>query len=85
MSATALFDMLVCHSVQVMTILNRIHSDHKTAISFALSKQKRKMKGRVPVVAQQKRTLLVSMKMQVQCPALLSGLTIQHCHELWCR
>ena len=31
------------------------------------------------------RTQLVSMKMRVLSPALLSGLRIQHCHELQCR
>ena len=32
-----------------------------------------------------KYTRLVSMITQVQPLALLSGLRIQHCHELWCR
>ena len=27
----------------------------------------------------------VSMRLWVQSPALLIGLRIQHCHELWCR
>ena len=31
------------------------------------------------------RTQLVSMRMQVRSPALLSGLKIWRCHELWCR
>ena len=31
------------------------------------------------------RTQLVSMRMWVQSPALLSGLRICHCCELWCR
>ena len=39
----------------------------------------------VPVVAQQKRMQLVSMKMQDRSLALLSGLRIQHSCELWCR
>ena len=39
----------------------------------------------VPIVAQQKRIQLVSMRMWIQSLALLSGLGIQHCHELWCR
>ena len=38
----------------------------------------------VPIVAQQKQTRLVSMRMQVQYLALLSGLRIWHCCELWC-
>ena len=37
----------------------------------------------VPVVAQWKQTRLVSMRMRVQSLALLSGLGIWHCHELW--
>ena len=39
----------------------------------------------VPVAAQQKRIRLVSMRMQVQSLASLSGLRIWHCHKLWCR
>ena len=39
----------------------------------------------VPVVAQQKRIHPGTMKLQVQSPALLSGLGIQPCCELWCR
>jgi len=39
----------------------------------------------VPVVAQQKQTQLVSMRMQVRSLASLSGLRIQCCHELWYR
>ena len=39
----------------------------------------------VPTVAQQKRTQLVSMRMQVRSLASISGLGIHHCCELWCR
>ena len=39
----------------------------------------------VPVVAQQKRIQLVSMRMQVRNLASLSGLRIWHFRELWCR
>ena len=40
----------------------------------------------VPVVAQWKQTGLASiLEDVVQSLALLSGLRIQHCHELWCR
>ena len=39
----------------------------------------------VPVVAQWKQIRLLSMRMRVQSLALLSGLRIQHCCELWCR
>ena len=39
----------------------------------------------VPIMAQQKQIGLVSMRMQVQSLALLGGLRIQHCRELWCR
>ena len=39
----------------------------------------------VPIVAQQKRTQLVSMRMQVQSLVSLSGSGICHCCELWCR
>ena len=39
----------------------------------------------VPIVAQQKQIGPVSMRMQVQAPAWLIGLRIQHWLELWCR
>ena len=39
----------------------------------------------VPIVAQQRRIWLASMRTQVQSLALLSGLRIPRCHELWCR
>ena len=39
----------------------------------------------VPVVAQQKQIRLGTMRLRVPCLALLSGLRIQHCRELWCR
>ena len=40
---------------------------------------------RVPIVAQWKQTGLISMRMQLWSLASLSGLRIQHCHELGCR
>ena len=39
----------------------------------------------VPVVAQWKRIQLGTMRLRVQSLALLSGLRIQRCRELWCR
>ena len=39
----------------------------------------------VPIMAQRKRIWLVSIRMQVQSLASLSGLRLQHCPELWCR
>ena len=41
--------------------------------------------GGVLVEAQQKRIRLVSVRMWVRSPALLSRLGIRHCRELWCR
>ena len=43
---------------------------------------KRREQG-IPVVAQQ--IWLGTMRLQVQSMALLGGLRIQRCHELWCR
>ena len=40
--------------------------------------------GGVPVMAQQKQIQLGTMKLRVRSLALLSGLWIWHCHELWC-
>ena len=39
----------------------------------------------VPIVAQRKRVPLGTVKLQVQSLALLRGLRIQRCCELWCR
>ena len=39
----------------------------------------------VPVVVQQKRIRLGTMRLQVQSLVLLSGLRMWRCHELWCR
>ena len=39
----------------------------------------------VPIVAQRKQIRLGTMGLQVLSLALLSGLRIRHCHELWCR
>ena len=39
----------------------------------------------VPVVAQQKRIQLETMKLRVQSLASLRGLRSQRCRELWCR
>ena len=41
--------------------------------------------GGVPVVVQWKGIRLGTMRLQVRSLALLSGLRIWHCHELWCR
>ena len=46
-------------------------------------KSKRNETG-VPVMAQQKRIWLVTMRTQVWSLASVSGLRIPHCHELWC-
>ena len=39
----------------------------------------------VPIMDQQKRIQLGTMRLQVRSLALISGLRIWHCHELWCR
>ena len=36
-------------------------------------------------MAQRKQIGLASIRTQVRSLASLSGLRIQHCHELWCR
>ena len=54
--------------------------------SFQEKQSKRKQREwEVPIMAQQKRIQLVSMRMKVQSLAVLSGLRIYHCHELSCR
>ena len=42
-------------------------------------------RSRVPIMAQQKQILLGARRLQVQSLALLSGLWIRHCCELWHR
>ena len=39
----------------------------------------------ISVMAQQKRIWLAPVRMQVRSLALLSGLRIRHCRELWCK
>ena len=39
----------------------------------------------VPIVAQQKRIQIGTMRLWVPYLALLSGLRIRYCHELWCK
>ena len=39
----------------------------------------------IPVVAQWKQIRLGTVRLQLQPLALLRGLRIRHCHELWCR
>ena len=67
----------------------------KTALSYGLLGQNinvclysciiENVIGGVPLVAQWKQIQLVTMRFQVQSLALLSGLRIQRCCELWCR
>ena len=47
-------------------------------------KQECEYKG-IPVQVQWKQIRLVSVRMLVQSLALLSGLRIWRCHQLWCR
>jgi len=63
-----------------------IQGDIKKNILVILLSEKlgTKEKG-VLVMAQGKRISLVSMRTQVRSLALLSGLRVQHCHELCCR
>ena len=63
------------------------HFQIKTRVSFqALAEGpfKNILRG-VPIVAQRKCIWLASMRTQVRSLALLSGLRIRHCQELWCR
>ena len=45
----------------------------------------KKGKRGVPVVAQWLTNLTRTMRLRVRSLPLLSGLTIRHCRELWCR
>jgi len=46
---------------------------------------KKKIFVRVSIMVQWKQIWLGTMRLQVWSLALLSGLRIGHCHELWCR
>ena len=66
---------------------NRPFSKEDTQMA---SKHRKKMfnishLGDVPVVAQRKRIWLASLRTKVRSLALLGGLRIWHCCELWCR
>ena len=73
------------------THLNTIKAIHdKSTVNIILNSEKLKSfllrlgtRG-VPIVAQQKQTQLVPMRMRVQSLASLSELRIWLCHELWC-
>ena len=44
-----------------------------------------KVLGGVPIMAQWLTNLTMNYEVTVRSLVLLSGLRIQHCHELWCR
>ena len=59
---------------------------HKKQGGKNKSKWKKKIKKKgVPVVAQWKRTWLVTVRTEIQSLALVSGLRIWRCHEMCCR
>ena len=58
-----------CSESPSFKVMSHIRNDHRE----------------VPAVAQWKQTQLVSMRIQVQSLASLSGLRIRHYCELWCR
>ena len=73
-----------------MTRCRRIFINTRKILTLQLKKnpcihQFKKYVPGVLVVAQQKQICLVSIRMQVQSLASLSGLRIQRCCELWCR
>jgi len=85
-----LTDNLTMHSVQSLPAnsimrkrlpLNKVPSWWNTTVSHNF----KMLKFGVPVMAQQKRIWLVSVRMQVWFLALFNGSRIQCCHELWCR
>ena len=83
------FSSLIAISRTSKPILNKSgESEHPCLVSDlsgkAFSLLPLRMMLGVPVVAQWKWTLLVSMRMLVQSLVLLTGLRIQCCHELWC-
>ena len=68
-------------------------NDHQTIITrrvmegtrhLNMNKQKYSLRG-APIVVQQKRIQLGTMRLWVRYLASLSGLKIWPCHELWCK
>ena len=79
--------MYICMCDWVTLLYSRKLTEHcKPAITekVKIIIKKKKPLG-VPVMAQWKRIRLGTMRLQVQSLALLSGLRIPHCRELWCR
>ena len=61
------------------------HSVSRSDVLQCLHHMLKKETAGVPMLAQWKRILLVSMRMWVPSLASLSGSGIRHCCELWCK
>ena len=70
------------HEWQVLSFQN-IQTFHTA--QWQKKKKSQKWAEGVPILAQQKRIWLGTMRLWVWFLASLSGLRIRHCHELWCR
>ena len=72
------------HQIQKV---RRMHGSSRHGSVVVDTKSNLILKGtlRVPTVAQGKRIQLVSTRTHIQSPALLGGLGLCCCHELWCR
>ena len=62
----------------------QMEKDVECTIQFTHVLFKKQVKLGVPVVAQRKRVRLGTMRLRVRSLALLSGLRIRRCRELWC-
>ena len=83
----------ICTSMKNWKIINLNYSLEILSESMSVwcpfqtfkTKTTQNSKHGVPIVAQWKQIWLVTMRLRVRTLALLSGLRIRHCHELWCR
>ena len=80
----------VCVSVSLCLLNYRLWRNDKGVymyiIKYAKNIFKKTIKDTgVPIVARRKRIWLGTMRLRVWSLALLSGLRIRHCCELWCR
>ena len=66
-------------------ILSKVSQTEKDIICYHLYMESKKTDTGLPVVVLRKQIQLGTMRLKVRSLALLRGLRLRHCRELWCR